>query len=67
MNCITIIFDDIQLIIDYEHNKEDKECGLPEHVEIHNIFIGKTSIIELLSDDKIEEIESKIMEEIRNN
>jgi len=67
MNSITIIFDDIQLIIDYEHNKEDTECGIPEHIEIHNIFIDKTSIIELLSDDKIEEIESNVLEEIRRN
>lgn len=73
MNTIEITFYEINLTVDYDYSPEeptvwrysngDGHPGSPAYVDILDIRVQDTSILVLCSDDLIEKLEEKILDE----
>lgn len=73
MNTIEITFNDINLTVDYDYSPEeptiwrysngDGHPGSPAYVDILDIRVQDISILEVFSDDLIEKLEEKILDE----
>ena len=73
MNTKEITFYDVYLTVDYDYSPEeptvwrysngDGHPGSPAYVDILDIRVQGTSIYEVFSDDLIEKLEEKILDE----
>lgn len=73
MNTTEITFNDINLTVDYDYSPEeptiwrysngDGHPGSPAYVDILDIRVQDISILEVFSDDLIEKLEEKILDE----
>jgi hypothetical protein len=73
MNTIEITFNKVNLIVDYDYSPEeptvwrysngDGHPGSPAYVDILDIHVQDTSILEVFSDDLLEKLEEKILDE----
>lgn len=72
MNTTEITFNEVNLTVDYFYYEEEPTIwrypdgsghpGSPAYVEIQNILIGDTSIINVFDNDMFFELEEKILE-----
>lgn len=73
MNTIEITFNDVYLTVDYDYSPEEPTVmyysdmsghpGSAAYVDILDIRVQDTSIYEVFSDDLIEKLEEKILDE----